>query len=129
MHKQENEEASPITVAQVAAIHEFGSADGTIPERSFMRSAMNENKDKIINESKRQINHVLEGTQTQKQALAVVAELIAQQIKNKILAGPFAALADSTVKKKGSSKPLVDTAQMLNSVEWELRDPKAKGGE
>lgn len=34
--------------AEIAKHHEFGAPDAHIPERSFMRSAYNENKNKIV---------------------------------------------------------------------------------
>ena len=51
-HKMEGETTVGIGVfgsrAEVAAVHEFGSPSKNIPERSFMRSAFNENKKGIV---------------------------------------------------------------------------------
>lgn len=49
-------------------------------------------------------------------ALAAIGELYTDQIKDKILKGPFKPLSDITIHRKGSSRPLIDTAQMRNSV-------------
>ena len=44
---KEGEAPKPITLAQLAAIHTYGSQDGTIPQRDFMGKALDDNKDKL----------------------------------------------------------------------------------
>ena len=36
------------SVIMVGLIHEFGSSDGRIPERSFLRSSLNESRDTLL---------------------------------------------------------------------------------
>jgi hypothetical protein len=44
----------------------------------------------------------------------------ASRVKVKILDGDFEPNAPSTIAKKGSSHPLIDTGQEKNSVTWEV---------
>ena len=43
---------------------------------------------------------------------------MAMSIQRSIASGGFAALAPSTIKKKGHSKPLLDTGAMYGAVTW-----------
>jgi phage gpG-like protein len=113
----------PITIAQIAAIHEFGSKDGTIPERSFMRSAIDANKKQIEKLLKKLLLAVLEGKQTRKVALGLVGEFVSSKMKKRITDGLKPALKAATVKrKKGKSTPLIDTGQLINSIDWEVQE-------
>ena len=49
-------------------------------------------------------------------------------IQDKIKEGDFAPNAESTVRKKGSSKPLIDTGRMRQSVNYQIRQ-KGSGGD
>ena len=42
-------------------------------------------------------------------------------MQDKITSGSFAPNAESTIKKKGSSKPLVDTGRMRKSVNYVIQ--------
>lgn len=126
-HKKKHEKDKPITVARIAAIHEFGSLDGTIPERSFMRSSIDENLVKLTKLLKKLSGLVIDGRMQKKQALGLVGQNIADAMKAKIRTGRFEPLAESTIKAKGSSKPLIDTGQMINSIEFDFRKGKQKG--
>lgn len=113
-----------LTMAALASVHEFGSSDGRIPERSFMRTAMDENKDKLTTLVKKISAQIIDGYLKPKQGLGLVAEFVAGLIRNRILSGPFTPLAAQTITKKGSSKPLIDTGQLLSTIEWEIRAVK-----
>lgn len=114
------------TVAQIAFMNEFGSADGRIPERSFMRSAMDENKPELTKFIKKISGDVVDGKFGPKKGLGLISQKVVNFIKAKIKSGPFKENAPYTLAMKKSSKPLIDTAQMLNSLEWEIRNSKGK---
>lgn len=114
----------PLTVAQIAAVQEFGSSDGTIPERAPLRSAMAEHEAELKKLTKKCVQKILDGKMNQTQALGLLAQRAQDWIKAKITSNIPPPNAPSTVAAKGSDRTLVDTAQMLNSVEWEIR----KGG-
>lgn len=102
-------------VLQVAAIHEFGTMD--IPIRAHVRPAYDENKEKISSFSAKQLGKVIDGEQTAIEGIKKVGEYHTGQIKKKIKDGPFKPLAPQTIARKKSDKPLIDTGQMIQSVQ------------
>lgn len=118
------EKANPITVAQIAAVNEYGSQDGRIPERSFIRSTVNEYHDQIQRMLDKFSDQILEGKMTRKRALGIASQFLADKIRAKINSGVPPRNAASTVRRKGSSKTLVDTGQMLAAVDWDVKESK-----
>lgn len=61
-------------------------------------------------------------------ALKRVTAFYERQIKQNIESGgtfigkPFTPLAENTIRRKGSSKPLIDTGEMLNSIKTDIID-------
>jgi hypothetical protein len=106
------------STAFIAAVHEFGSEH--VPERSFMRTSLeaNRNKRKALNEQN--LKKVLNGGITIDAALGQLGLMASSDIKEQIKNGSFAPLKEATIKRKGSSKPLIDTGQMRQSVTYEL---------
>lgn len=113
-------EADGTPVALIAATHEFGSPERGIPERSFLRSGMRENQEKYVRLNKVNLVRILRGQLTSEQALGQLGEMAKGDVQQKIRSGDFTPLKPSTVDRKGSSKPLIDTGQMVQSVSYEL---------
>lgn len=107
------------SVAQYAAYNEFGTR--TIPERSFMRTAFDENLTRIESIVSYQYNLTLEGQQTFQQTLGIIGQVIVGMIQRKIGQIHSPPNAPSTIEKKGSSKPLIDFGQMIKSVTYVVR--------
>lgn len=124
------DDESPLNNAQIAAINEFGSADGRIPERSFLRAGLVENRNKHARLLGQAARRVSEGRETPMVALGRVGTLAAADIKHKIATGPFVENADSTKKKKAREhpgetiKPLIDHGQLVQSIDHVIK----KGG-
>lgn len=123
-----SEPKEPMTMAKLAAIHEYGgvghhgNVSFTIPERSFIRSAMDENAKAFKKLLTKLTKQVVDGHSTKKKAIGVLCEVAKGYIQNKISSNVPPPLADSTVKAKGSSKTLIDTGQLRDGVEWEIRE-------
>lgn len=113
-------------VATYAAANEFGTA--TIPERSFIRSTFDEETPKlqamldaaVIRAQARNIDLV--------DALISPANYLRTAIINKIQSGIDPANAPSTVARKGSNTPLVNTGQMQQALSWRTSAGKIGGG-
>ena len=56
------------------------------------------------------------------EALARTGQYIEGEIKRKIGSGPFTPNSPATIRKKKSSKPLIDTGHMRQSVRYEIGD-------
>ena len=107
-----------ITVAGIGFAHEFGTS--TIPERSFMRSTIKEKKKEIVDLQKKLLKKVQSGEMDINKALGLVGAFAAGLISQKIVSIKSPPNSAATIKKKGSSNPLVDTGQLKNSITWEV---------
>lgn len=116
----EVEEGSTLTLAQLGAIHEYGSsvepgAPGYVPERSFIRSTLAHRRADIATLVASECKAVLAGKRTPEAALEVVGMKVAAWIKLTVMSGEGVSppLAESTIERKGSTRPLVDHGQLI----------------
>ena len=110
------------SLAYVASLHEFGSPGGKIPERSFIRTAIDKNERKINNLSDRLALKILDGSVTVRGALDLIGLSVTGMIQEQITDGDYVPLSPATIKKKGSDKPLIDTGHMWQSVRHVIED-------
>lgn len=122
--KKDRKKGEQVTVAQLAAIHEFGTTDGRIPERSFMRSTIDSNKGQLESLMKKLVGKIADGAMSKDKALGVIGQWLADKMVAKIDSGVPPPNAQSTVDRKGSSQPLIDTGQLKNSIDWEIAKGK-----
>lgn len=111
-------------LAYVANLHEFGSPGGKIPERSFIRSAIDKNEHKIDNLSDGLALKILGGYVTVCGALDLIGLKVTGMIQEQITDGDYVPLAPATIrrKKNHSDKPLIDTGHMFQSVRHVIED-------
>lgn len=109
------EDHGGMTVAEVAAIHEFGLG---VPERSFLRAWFDENEDRAREAIRRLLVSVIAGKRTKEQALELFGQWAQGEIQARIAAGIPPGLAESTIAKKGSSVPLIDTGQLRSAISY-----------
>lgn len=115
-----NEEASVTDISEltiIAAVHEFGAPSRNISERSFMRSSLDENIQGLQAFKKEQYILFVQGKITLQQAMSRIGEWAKAKMQEKIRTGEFTPLTQQTIDRKGSSKPLIDTSLMLNSIQ------------
>ena len=91
-----------------------------IPERPFMIPAGNKAANKTINIT---VNSIAGGMDEQ-QALSKAGIMLKNAIQREITNLKEPPNAESTILKKGSSNPLIDTGLMRSKVEWKLRPPQ-----
>lgn len=107
-----------VTVADVAVFNEYGT--GRIPARPFMRETI-EQTDNWAAESVKVHNAVIDGKDPYE-----VAELLGQKaasdVQDAIYDGDFVPNSPATIKKKGSSKPLIDTSQLVGSITYVVEE-------
>ena len=112
---------SGYSLVELAATHEFGSSNGHIPERSFIRSTFRERDQELTKILTGLAKGVIADKVQVDEALGKIglwgANAVKRQITGQDIPPP---LAVSTIKRKGSTKPLVDTGQLLNSITWVL---------
>lgn len=91
-----------------------------IPERSFIRTGHDENIDKVMKQTDRAISAVVAGTMSVDDMLDLCGEQLATAIKEyarELSSPPNSSL---TTEWKGSSNPLVDTGNMIASIDWKV---------
>lgn len=110
-------------LAVIAAIHEFGLGD--MPQRSFLRSAYDENLPMINKMIQRVANGAVFGLGTNA-ALNQLGNVVQGMAQRKIVDGPFVPNSPATIKRKKSSKPLIDTGHLRQSIRYVIERKGAK---
>lgn len=108
-----------LTVLDIATFNEYGLG---CPERSFIRAYVDENKDKVNKWIKVLATRVLAGELTVASALDLLGIKIQGEIQKRIADGIDPPNKPSTIKRKGSDKPLIDTGQLRSSITYKVRE-------
>jgi hypothetical protein len=104
-----------------AIYNEFGtSGPRGVPSRPFFRTAMRNNRAKYQAKMKNDAKAILAGKVHLESVLLGLAFMAQRDIQMSILVGNWIANRPSTIRRKKSSKPLIDTGAMRQSVTWML---------
>ena len=117
----EKHEDSDLSVLFVAIIHEFGTGDGRVPERSHIRASFDAMRPKLERFVKKEAMAILDGARTVEQALDRIGLFMVNEHKAFIKKGIGPALSPNTRPNQTNKIPLIDTAQMLNSSTFKRR--------
>lgn len=117
-------EGGEATLLEIAGFHEFGAPGAKIPQRSFIRATVDEKAAEISAAIGAQARLVVLKRMPAATAIERVGALVKGLIQQRISAGIEPPNADSTIERKGSSKPLVDTGQLRSSIAYAV----VKGG-
>jgi len=111
--------AEGFNIAEYAAVNEFGT--DKIPSRPFMRTAFDENKQGYIRYMEKIVKQM--GQLAFARMVTTLGLKAEKDIQKTITGRDFLPkLADSTIKaKKNSTKTLVDTGAMVNSIKHLIR--------
>lgn len=115
------------TLGEVAVYNEFGTSDGRIPERSFIRWTHDHKKKEWIKRTDELRKQLMAGKITNEQALGLMGEMIQQDIKDRIMSNIPPANTDATVAAKtrdgnAGDRTLINFGQLLGSVHWSRHD-------
>jgi hypothetical protein len=116
------------STALVAAVNEFGSGDGRIPARPFLRPAIRDNLPEFRRLNAGTVSRVARDQMAPVKALDTLGVVASGKVKKKIVDGPFQPNAPSTIKRKKSSRPLIDTGSMRQSITHVLDDGRGGPG-
>ncbi len=108
-----------ITVAEVAAINEFGSTVADVPARPAIGHTFREKQQEVVGYLADAARHVVLSGNADV-ALERAGAAMAAAVRDTIAESPFDPNAEATVKKKGFDHPLVDTGQLLEAIGHEL---------
>lgn len=105
-------------MAQIAMWNELGTS--TAPSRPFLRKSVDENADPINAMCAQQLKSITAGG-TAEQSLKQIGVFGVGLVQEKIESGSYEPNAPSTIRKKKSDKPLIDTGKMRQSVKYVIR--------
>ena len=110
------------SVIMVGLVHEFGSSDGKIPERSFLRAALDENREEFLKFWKDgAAKAILTLDKNSSKVLPMLGQMMQAAVQEKIVTLRTPGLKLDTILNKKSSNPLIDTGHMRQSVRWEIK--------
>lgn len=130
----ENDKKAPkINMAELAAIHEFGSQSNNIPARSFLLSTLNENSEKYAGEFNSIIN-AIESGKSANAGLSNLGNMARRDILDKFKNNDWQPIKPETKARRrkvknptnkklsGIHKPLIDTGELRKSIMFQVRN-------
>lgn len=109
----DDKSARELTIVEIGAFNEFGLG---VPERSFIRAWFDEGKTVNHAALKRAVERVMRGEITAEQALDQLGLQFVGEVQKRISQGVPPPNAPATIRRKGSSKPLIDRGQLRQSL-------------
>lgn len=114
-------------VKMKAATNQFGDADAGIPPRPFLTQAWdNGGVDEYATLLMSSLDEYLEtgDLSAVERGFLVTASIAAQDIEDSIRGGDFVENAPQTVALKGDNDPLIDTGELLGSIDFTVSEQK-----
>lgn len=107
-----------IAISDLARIHEHGLG---VPKRAFVEPALQLNKAKYLRYVGKQITPIIRRRQTMNNVWQTLGAMAVADVQKYMLTASFKPLAPATIRRKGSSKPLIDTGQMSQSITYRVK--------
>lgn len=104
------------SVIMVGAVHEFGSPANNVPQRSYLRSTMQNNRRKYKALFKKMAKNALTGKEKTKNGLSKLGLIVTTDVKDKITD-----LSEPPLRSR-SGNPLVDTGHLRQAITYEITD-------
>jgi len=114
-----NHDGGDLTVAGIGSVHEFGS--GNVPARPFLRPTFDTNQNKYVRNLSRALGKDVDKKRQPDRTLNALGASIVADVQGAIRSRIPPPLAESTVAQKGSSTPLIDSGQLINSITHKVR--------
>ena len=115
-----HEDNPNIGLAEIAFIMENGSTVNNIPPRPFMQQTRTMNEKKVAGLSKKYLSAISTGKMSAMDAIKKLGASYEGAMKKIFLTGSFVGNAESTKKRKKSSKPLIDTGILRQSIKYKV---------
>lgn len=109
-----------IGLAQIAYIMEKGSAVNNIPARPFMQQTRQRNEKRMMGLSKKLLKAISNGSTTAMDAIKKLGASYEGAMKRIFIEGTFAPNAPATVRRKKSTRPLIDTGLLRQSIKFKV---------
>jgi hypothetical protein len=116
---EDGDEDGGLTNVELGTIHEYGVPSAGIPERSFIRATIDAYATKYVQMVRGLGQSVIDGKRTVEQALGLLGARVRADAVSWIDDGRVTPdISDETKRRKGSSKPLLDTGQLKGSITY-----------
>lgn len=115
----ETSEDETADLCDIAAWNELGTSE--IPSRPFMRDSVDNHAEKINAFLQQQLRLLAQGKTTAEQIYKSIGVFQKGLVQKEIVYGDFEPNAPSTIKRKKSDKPLIDTGKMRQSVNFVIK--------
>lgn len=120
---KEGDPKREFTIGEIAVVNEFGSSDGRVPERSYIRSTFDEEKRRWRTLTSKLKKKMVAAVKTVEWILGKMGTKIVSDIQKKIVAVKEPPNAPSTIAKKTRAgkvgdNPLVDYGQLKSSITY-----------
>lgn len=106
-------------MVMIAAVNEYGTSDGHIPSRPFLRNALKDPT--LVPFVRRMAAQYTQGKLSLDAALNKVGAFTVGLIQRSIGSNIQPANAPSTVAAKGSSATLINTGRLRQSITWVIK--------
>lgn len=107
-----------LTVVDVATFHEFGTE--TVPPRSFVRATVDNNLSRIQARQDEALDAILFRGADAHEEIGKVGLQIQGMMQKRIKDRIPPPNAPSTIERKGSNVPLIDTGQLWRAISFEV---------
>lgn len=107
------------SVLKKAIYNEFGTKN--IPERSFLRSTFNKEYKKVAGRFTQIVKGINKKDYRVQSKLKLIGVEQVEQVQQTITDIKTPPNAESTIRRKGSSNPLIDTGEMRSKISSEVR--------
>ena len=115
-----HEDNPNIGLAEIAFIMEKGSTVNNIPQRPFMQQTRIMNEKKVAGLSKKYLSAITTGKMSAMDAIKKLGASYEGAMKKIFLTGSFAPDAPATARRKKSSRPLIDTGLLRQSIKYKV---------
>ena len=110
-----------INMATLLALHVLGAPSRGIPQRDPLRPPLIANAQRYSDLLALGLKNALANGTDPKLVYEKIGIVATNDVKDYFITGNFKALSEKTIKAKGSSKPLIDSGEMRNSISYEVR--------
>lgn len=114
--KKTDESGKEVDYCDIALFNELGTSNG-IPSRPFLRDSVDTNADRINGAAKACLQEITKGA-TAESILKKLGSMQKGLVQQTIVDGSFAPNKPSTVRRKKSDKPLIDSGGMRERVDF-----------
>jgi phage gpG-like protein len=112
--KDSNAYPDGTSVIEVGATHEFGSPERGIPQRSFLRSTINDEQRSYKVLFKKLSKKILEGSISKDEAMKILGLTVRNDVTSRITEG-----IDPPLKSRKGT-PLIDTGHLRQSITYDV---------